>query len=539
MERRRQNLWLWGGWLVFFGLIFVPSIWVLDQTIGEEIGYLIWGLSKFSLPSEVGLVLFKRSLALGAGASALALVLGTATGYLTTRADFPGRRLLFVLLLLPFFVPAYSYATAWVEWLAPGTVPMDTEASPSPVYSLGAAILLLVFYLFPWVHLVAGAGFASIERHLEDAARLTLPDGRRFRRVSLALVAGILASAGLYVFVFGLKNQSVAELLRQRVYATEIMTEYQAFLDDRQAALKGLVFVGVSLAALGLALWVALRRQRLAIEGLSSPWTGAEGAARRAGLLAPAVCLLVFGVTVVLPLAILLRTAGGWANYRLVLETARSQIVMGLLTSAAAATLAVVMGFFLAEHIQRSGRLGAALTVVAAFVLFALPAPVLDIGLIRFWNRPGPLGWVYDRPAVLVLGQTAAFLPIAVVGFWVALRRIDPRLIEAAELAGLRWPTVALRILGPILRPWFVGLWAVVFVLALNDIEAAVLLAPPGGDTLSVRIMTMLHYMPDSQVSALCVVQVAMTTLAIGVVAALVFLGKTTGRLFAALSKGA
>jgi ABC-type Fe3+ transport system permease subunit len=145
------------------------------------------------------------------------------------------------------------------------------------------------------------------------------------------------------------------------------------------------------------------------------------------------------------------------------------------------------------------------------------------------------MGWVYDHAAI-VLGQMAAFLPVAVVGLWVALRRIDPRLIEAAELAGLSWRTATLRVQWPLLRVWLVGAWAIVFVLALNDAEAAVSL---GGPTLSVRIMTLLHYAPDAQVAALCVIQVVVTAAAIGAVAAVSGIWRLASRWTAAWRFGA
>ena len=545
MGQTRQNGWLWAGWLLFFLLMFLPSIWFFAVTVGEETARLVTGQAGGSLASGRALRLLARSLALGLGAAAIALVLGTTTGYLTTRIAFRGRRLFFALLLVPFFLPGYIYATAWVEWLAPELVAPDVEPLPSRVYSLPSAMLVLGLHLFPWVHLVAGAGFASIESHLEDAARLALSGAQRFARITLPLISGILASVGLFVFVVGLKNHNIPMLLRQRVFPTEIMIAYEAGGDDRQAALAGLVFVVVSLAALGLALWVALRRRRIAVEGISPPWVECfkfqvssfksqvssfksqvsgfrfqvSGFKLRRAIV-PLVVLAVFVATVALPMAILIRTASGWSNYKIVLESARPQIANGLLTAAIVATLSVIVGFLLAEQIGRSGRLGAGFTITALFILFALPASVLDLGLIQFWNRSGPMGWLYDSRAMLVLGQTATFLPIAVLGLSVALRRIDPHLIEAAEMAGLPWRTVALRILWPMLRPWFIGLLAVVFVLSLNDAESAVLLAAPGRDTLSVRIMTLLHYAPDAQVSALCVIQVVVTAAAIGLVAA-------------------
>ena len=519
MGQPRQSKWLWAGWLLFVGLIFLPSVWFFVFTLGEAIIRPAATLFAGAGSATRTLNLLARSLILCAGATCLALILGTTTGWLTTRIAFRSRRLFFAALLLPFLLPGYIYATAWIELLAPALPAGDTAPPRSMVYSLWSATLLLALHLYPWVHLVAGAGFASIEGHLEDAARLALNGPTRLVRITLPLLAGVLAPAALFVFVIGLKSHNIPMLLRQSVFATEIMIAYEALADDRGAALKGLLCVAVSLVGLGLALWVALRRRRIAVEGISSPWQDSAIPTRVGAMIAATIAAVILALAVALPIAVLTRTAGAWSNYALVWKSAWPQVVNSLITASAVATLSLILGFLLAEQIVRSGRLLAALTVSALFMLFALPAPVLDLGLIRFWNRPGPMGWVYDSPAMLVLGQTATFLPIAVLGLSVALRRIDPRLIEAAELAGLPWQTIALRILAPILRVWLLGVWTVVFVLSLNDADSAVLLAPAGLATLSVRIMTLLHYAPDAQVSALCIIQVVLTATTIGLVA--------------------
>jgi len=521
MSRERKSIASWAGILAFFLLIFVPSTWFFAETL---VGALVEAAKsgKSPLLSIRTLRLLGRSGALGAGAALLALALGTTTGWATTRLGFPGRKAFFALLLLAFLIPPYSYASAWVELLAASPLPTDGTARPSPVYSLGAAAAVLSLHLFPWAHLAAAVGFASIERHTEEAARLTLPAWTRFRRVSLPLVGGILAAVGLFVFVLGLKNHSVAMLLRQRVLATEILVAYEALADDRGAALTGFVFVAVALVALGLSIFAAKRRRRIAVEGLSAPWEAATfDSPLAARLLAGAAVVAIFAAAVILPLAVLLKTAGGWSNYTTVWRSAWPQVVNGVATAAATATTCTVLGFLVAEFIL-GVRLGAgALIAAAVFLLFALPAPVLDLGLIRFWNRPGLLGRVYDSGAMLVLGQTAEYLPVAVIGFAVALLRLDKEPIEAARLGGLSETAILFRIRAPLLRPWFLVIWAIVFVLAIEDVEAAVLLAPAGRATLAVRIMTLLHYAPDAQVSALCIIQVIVAALVLALVAGL------------------
>jgi len=48
--------------------------------------------------------------------------------------------------------------------------------------------------------------------------------------------------------------------------------------------------------------------------------------------------------------------------------------------------------------------------------------------------------------------------------------------------------------------------WYVVYLLCLWDVESIVLVQPPGGETLALRIFNLLHYGHAAQVNALCVV---------------------------------
>lgn len=473
------------GWLLFLLLIFIPSLWSLCRAALERIAAVASGAAGPIGPGGRGWVLMARSVAIASGAAMLALVLGVATAYATTRVAFRGRRLLFSAMLISFFLPGYVYAIAWLDLFSPPSPERAGAGSGGFLYSPMSAALLLGLHLYPWAHLVAGAGFASIDRRIEEAGRLCMSRRLRFAKITIPLVAGVLAACGLFVFALSLKNSNIPELLRQRVFATEILIAYQAFVDEGQAALKGLACVGVSLVALALASWIALRRKRISVEGLSAPWR-TENVEQGTWLwpVAATLALAVLVATVVVPLAVLARMAGSWSNYEIVWKSAFPQIGRGLATAASVATVSVAVGLALAEGLMRAGRSARVLLVGAIFVLFALPAPVLDIGLINFWNRPGLMGRIYDSPAMLVLGQTAAFLPIATIGLWLALRRLDPCLFEAAQLAPIGWAARARWIAWPLLRGWIVALWTVIFILSVNDAEAAVLLAPAGGATL-------------------------------------------------------
>jgi ABC-type Fe3+ transport system permease subunit len=64
----------------------------------------------------------------------------------------------------------------------------------------------------------------------------------------------------------------------------------------------------------------------------------------------------------------------------------------------------------------------------------------------------------------------------------------------------------------------------VVFALTLGEEGAAVLLLPPGPTTLGVRLLTLMHYAPTGQVSALCLLMMVPGVLAFLLAAGFVYL---------------
>src|SRR5208337_5632264 len=46
--------------------------------------------------------------------------------------------------------------------------------------------------------------------------------------------------------------------------------------------------------------------------------------------------------------------------------------------------------------------------------------------------------------------------------------------------------------------------WYVVFLLCLWDVESIILVVPPGGETVALRVFNLLHYGHNAQVNALC-----------------------------------
>jgi DNA-binding beta-propeller fold protein YncE len=86
-------------------------------------------------------------------------------------------------------------------------------------------------------------------------------------------------------------------------------------------------------------------------------------------------------------------------------------------------------------------------------------------------------------------------------------------LADAARLDGAtRWQLLR-HVQWPQIAPQTAAAWYVVFLLCLWDVESMILVVPPGGETLALRIFNLLHYGHNAQVNALCLTLLALAVL--------------------------
>ena len=201
----------------------------------------------------------------------------------------------------------------------------------------------------------------------------------------------------------------------------------------------------------------------------------------------------------------MIRKAGQISSFQRAFDTAKEEIANTLIVGVISATALVVMGFFIAYIIERSKGRGGNLLLNLALIPLVIPASVLSIGLIKVWNHPGVWNYVYSTLAIVVVGLVARYVAVSVVGLGIYVRQVDKALEESAQLSGSGWLRTLRKITIPLMRPGIVAVWLVCFILSLRELETAVLLCPPGGATLSVRIFSLLHYGFNELVSALCV----------------------------------
>jgi iron(III) transport system permease protein len=197
-------------------------------------------------------------------------------------------------------------------------------------------------------------------------------------------------------------------------------------------------------------------------------------------------CSAVVALTLVLPVGVLLYwaskdVAGGLDAGAIAADAANSLLAASAAAGAAGAAAIVVAVLsvrfpgYATRAIERLGYAG-----------YALPGIVVALALVFFGTRVAlPL---YQTLAMLVFALSIHYLPLAVGPVAGALLQVPPRLEEAARGLG-RTPLQVFRtITRPLVTSGVLAGAALVFLHALKELPATLLLAPIGFETLATDI---------------------------------------------------
>ncbi|RMH19829.1 MAG: iron ABC transporter permease [Acidobacteria bacterium] len=431
-----------------------------------------------------------RTVALAAGVVALAVLLALAVAWLVARTDLPGRRLWAVLGALPLVLPSYVAALVLVTALGPRghlqqlLEPLGVERLPALAYGYPGALLALALFTFPYVYLPVLAALRDLDPALEESARaLGAGPWRSFFTVVLPQLKPALYGGGLIVALYVFSDFGAVSITRYNTFTLAIYNAYRGLFDRTTAAALATVLVlltVVLIAAEGrLAAGLRPSRQR---PSRPAPRL-ALGAWRWPAL------VLVGGlalVTLGLPLAVL----GFWGVRGLL----RGDAVAGLLAAAGnslvaalvAALAAVVLSLPIAIWSVRYRSRLAVFVERLSYAGFALPGLVIALALVFFAARRLPA--LYQTLPLLVLAYVIRFLPEALSATRGALAQVTPAFEEAARGLGRRPLAVLRTVTVPLVLPGMVAGGSLVFLTAMKELPATLLLRPIGFETLATEI---------------------------------------------------
>lgn len=531
MRARRIRVSLWSVVAVLIAAVVITPlasvVWIA-LTPGDG----IWQhLLSTTLPRYL-----RNSLILMAGVGLLSAVAGTATAWLVTMYQFPGRRLLEWLLLLPLAIPAYigAYAlTDLLEYAGPvqtslrnlfGWASARDYWFPE-VRSRGTATIVMAAALFPYVYLLCRAAFRDQSVCGFEVAR-TLGAGpwRRFLSVGLPLARPAIAAGTAIVMMETVSDFGVVDFFAVQTLTTGIFTTW---LEAGNAAGAAQIAIVVLTLVLVLVTIEKSSRKRSRFFRMSHQQRPLERIALhgwQAGL-ATAACALPVLIGFLVPLSVIatlaVRNATEWGDPKL-LDALWNTLFVGSI----AAVLTVSGALLLVYGVRLSGRWLPRIVLPITTLGYAAPGAVLGLGLLLPLARLD--NWIADGieatfgvdPGLMMTGTSFAIILAYVVRFFAiaqgaaesAFGRVSPNLPMAARSLGRTASGTLRRVHLPLISGSIGTALLLVFVDAVKELPATLLLRPFNFDTLATRVYSQasLERIGDAAAPALVVIAVGL-----------------------------
>lgn len=471
----------WGWWTATVVVLLpalIPPISLTWQVVSRGAGT--------SIPLSRLAELFAGTLGLTIAVTITALVIGTATAWVTSRTDLPGRRIWMLVAALPLVIPSYMAALTIIGATGPGGLISSWLGIEIPTpYGFVGAWLALSIFLAPMAHLIVTPGLRTIDPATEEAATgLGAGGARVFFSVTLPQLRPALVSAGLMIGLYTVSDFGAVSLLRFDTFTRAIYTLYAGQIDRRPSAALSVVLMVLALAILLVERRTrsraryetpSIKRQRHPIH------LGAGQRASAFGFLGgySLIALVIPGT--VLAYWLIRGLAAGNEVGHLWDETARSVGV-----SLAAALLAVIAAYPVGMVTTwRRRRLSGAVDT-SVWAVYSLPHIAVGVAVVAFvlqFAQP-----LYQTAILLVVVYVGMFMAQAVSPIQDSLRRASPDMEDASRGLGRSALQTLARVTVPLTRPGIVAGAALVFISVMKELPATLLVRPNGFETLAIRI---------------------------------------------------
>jgi len=456
--------------------------------------------------------------------SFLAMALGGLLAWLLVRTDMPFRRLVAVFAVIPYVLPSYTLALAWLDFFknervgGAAGIYQYLFGAPTPdwlAYGFLPIVITLSLHYYPFTYLLLSGALVSIDAHMEEcgevlgASRFTI-----LRRITFPIVLPALLSAFILTFSRALGTFGTPYFLGAPVrYFTLSTTIYSNIVNRTPAVayISALVLILISM-------FILYANQRL-IGSKSFVTIAGKGFRHRLtplGKFRYPAFFLAFGLIllgVFIPLFLLTwQTLMLYPNdYSLKnltlhfwvgksdpgLAEGESGILRNLQVLGAAwnslelsvlvALVTGLTGIFIG-YVAVKGRKTwlAAMVEQGSFLPYLIPSIAFGAIYLSLFTQPvGPIPSLYGSFFLLVLVCMAKNLPFSARSGISSMLQVAGELEESAVVAGASWAKRFWKIILPLTLTGSISGFILVFIATMRELSLIILLVTPTTRTLT------------------------------------------------------
>jgi iron(III) transport system permease protein len=440
--------------------------------------YLIIRAFEKPLPEIAQLLLRGKTIeVLGTTSALLAMVvivnilLGTAIAAGIHFVRLPLAHLLIVPAVLPLAIPSYVFTYTWLALV------------PSLSGAFAAAFILILTTL-PYMLLAILVSLRRIDSGIIEVARtLGLTRSQIFFRVVLPQIRGSISAGALLSGLYVLSDFGAVSLLNVETLTVSIQNMFKSSYDRGAASVISLLLILASIVFISVDERI---KDKKAKENVFKRLTADDSRIKSLPLKFFVLASIGIYVTLALflPIYVLISRFIGNPNpldFAGLASAAISTISVSALGAFIALLFSAPLGFLIATHAGRFSKISERIILIG----HALPGVVVGLALVSLGSKLGP---IYQSVFLLAFAYALLFLAKAVASMTFSLQLVPQVLKEVAATLGKSKTKVTTSVVFPIALP-SIGLGTLlVFLTAMKELPATLMLRPTGMDTLATQI---------------------------------------------------
>ena len=533
--------------IVLFCLIVIPLLTMVKSTFtlaqselrrnpGAHVGDFTLYYWKYMIASSMSkAVLWEpllHSITCGAMTTLISVPLGSLLAWLMIRTDIPGKKVLGLLITIPYMIPSWTKALAWLAvfrnstsgangFLAGMGIPIPDWLAYGPI----AIILCMSMHYYAFSYIQVSGALRSINSELEEMGEIQGANKAQIlRHITLPLIMPSVLSALVMTVSKSIGTYGVAANLGNRIGYYTLATKMRVFIDQGPRG----VGYAMSIVLVGLAALILMGNQR--IIGVRKSYATVGGKGGRSTLMplgaAKKPMMLFLGVflflAMVMPFFVLIMetfqitTGAGYGPENLTLynwigttdaavkytnypgifrhdefwqslwNTVRLSLIASIITA--------FCGQFLGYISSRGrGKWYGNLTEQLVFVPYLMSGVAFSTMYFSMFSRPhlgGLIPSLYGTFTLIILTSVVKHFPFASRSGTANMLSISVELEEAADIAGASFWKRMTSIIIPLAKNGFISGFMLVFISIAKELDLIIIMMTPTTRTLSYLAFT-------------------------------------------------
>ena len=532
--------------VILFCLIIIPLLTMISSTFtlaqGElrrvqgHVGDFTLYYWKYILTGTMANAVLwgplKNSFICGFFTVLVSVPLGSVLAWLMIRTDIPGKKILGLLVTVPYMIPSWTKALAWLAmfrnstsgangFLAGMGIPVPDWLAYGPI----AIVLCMSMHYYAFSYIMVSGALRSINSELEEMGEIQgASKAQILRHITLPLILPSVLSATVMTISKSIGTYGVPANLGNRIGYYTLATKMRNFIDQGPQS----VGYAMSIVLVLLAALIIFSNQR--IVGVRKSYATVSGKGGRATLMPlgkakkplMAFLMVFLFLAMVVPFFVLIMetfqitTGAGYGLDNLTLynwigksgqiakytnyegifrdpkffsafwNTIRLTLIGSIITA--------ICGQFLGYISSRGrGKWYGDLTEQMVFVPYLMSGIAFSTMYFSMFSRPhfgGLMPSLYGTFTLIVLTSVVKHFPFASKSGTANMLSISTELEEAADIAGASFWKRMSSIIVPLAKNGFISGFMLTFISIAKELDLVIIMMTPSTQTMSYLAFT-------------------------------------------------